>query len=137
MSKGHGRFGAQRAVGNTTEGMRLPLATDELAAPTTTVRRIQSVATYKELLARKQELDAEIERARQAEAQVALASVRETIAAFGFTAEDLFGTRRKSRGASNGAPRFRHPETGETWGGRGPRPRWLKGKDPEQFRVRD
>lgn len=117
--------------------MRFPLATDELAAPTTTVRRIQSVATYKELLARKQELDAEIERARQAEAQVALASVRETIAAFGFTAEDLFGTRRKSRGAANGAPRFRHPETGETWGGRGPRPRWLKGKDPEQFRVRE
>ena len=83
------------------------------------------------------ELEAEIEQARQAEAQVALANVRETIAAFGFTADDLFGTRRKSRSASNGAPRFRHPETGETWGGRGPRPRWLKGKDPEQFRVRD
>lgn len=94
-----------------------------------------SVATYKELLARKQALDAEIEQARKAEAEVALANVRETIAAFGFTPDDLFGTRRKSRGASSGAPRFRHPETGETWGGRGPRPRWLKGKDPEQFRV--
>lgn len=94
-----------------------------------------SVATYKELLARKQALDAEIEQARRAEAEAALANVRETIAAFGFTPDDLFGTRRKSRGASNAAPRFRHPETGETWGGRGPRPRWLKGKDPEQFRV--
>ena len=30
----------------------------------------------------------------------------------------------------------RNPETGESWGGRGPRPRWLKGKDPEQFRVK-
>jgi DNA-binding protein H-NS len=94
-----------------------------------------SVATYKELLARKQQLDAEIEQARKAEAEAALANVRETIAAFGFTPDDLFGTRRKSRGASSTAPRFRHPETGETWGGRGPRPRWLKGKDPEQFRV--
>jgi|SRR5690242_7505130 DNA-binding protein H-NS len=94
-----------------------------------------SVATYKELLARKQALDAEIEQARRAEAEAALANVRETIAAFGFTPDDLFGTRRKSRGASSNAPRFRHPETGETWGGRGPRPRWLKGKDPEQFRV--
>ena len=93
-----------------------------------------SVATYKELLARKQALDAEIEQARRAEAEAALANVRETIAAFGFTPDDLFGTRRKSRGASSNAPRFRHPETGETWGGRGPRPRWLKGKDPEQFR---
>lgn len=93
------------------------------------------MATYKELLARKQQLDAEIEQARKAEAEAALANVRETIAAFGFTPDDLFGTRRKSRGASSTAPRFRHPETGETWGGRGPRPRWLKGKDPEQFRV--
>ena len=90
-----------------------------------------------ELLARKQELDAEIEQARRAEAQAALTTIRETISAFGFTPDDIFGTRRKARGASNGAPRFRHPETGETWGGRGPRPRWLKGKDPEQFRVRD
>ncbi|HEX7684084.1 MAG TPA: H-NS histone family protein [Trinickia sp.] len=93
------------------------------------------MATYKELLARKQELDAEIEQARKIEAEQALATVRETVAAFGFTADDIFGTRRKSRGASQIAPRFRHPETGETWGGRGPRPRWLKGKDPEQFRV--
>jgi DNA-binding protein H-NS len=94
------------------------------------------VATYKELLAKKQELDAEIEQARQAEADHALATIRETIAAFGFTPEDIFGGRRKSRGAQ-AAPRFRNNETGETWGGRGPRPRWLKGKDPEQFRVRD
>ncbi|WP_309477071.1 H-NS histone family protein [Trinickia acidisoli] len=93
------------------------------------------MATYKELLARKQELDAEIEEARRVEAEAALASVRETIAAFGFTPDDLFGTRRKSRSVPIAAPRFRHPETGETWGGRGPRPRWLKGKDPEQFRV--
>lgn len=94
------------------------------------------MASYKELLARKQQLDAEIEQARQAEAETALAHVRETVAAFGFTPEDIFGTRRRSKGAS-AAPRFRHPETGETWGGRGPRPRWLKGRDPEQFRVRE
>lgn len=93
------------------------------------------MTTYKELLARKQALDAEIEQARKEEADAALATIRETIAAFGFTPDDVFGTRRKARAAQNNAPRFRHPETGETWGGRGPRPRWLKGKDPEQFRV--
>lgn len=92
------------------------------------------MATYKELLARKQELDAEIENARRAEAQEALDNVRDTIAAFGFTPDQVFGIRRKSK-VLGSAPRFRHPETGETWGGRGPRPRWLKGKDPEQFRV--
>lgn len=92
------------------------------------------MATYKELLAKKQELDIEIENARRAEAQAALEDIRATVAAFGFTPEDVFGSRRKSK-SSSGAPRFRNPETGETWGGRGPRPRWLKGKDPEQFRV--
>jgi DNA-binding protein H-NS len=93
------------------------------------------VATYKELLARKHELDIEIENARRAEAEAALESIRETIAAFGFTPEDVFGSRRKSKTTSSG-PRFRNPETGESWGGRGPRPRWLKGKDPEQFRIK-
>lgn len=93
------------------------------------------MATYKELLAKKQQLDAEIENARRVEAQAALESIRETVAAFGFTADDVFGSRRKSKG-SNRAPQFRDPQTGDVWSGRGPRPRWLKGKDPEQFRIR-
>lgn len=92
------------------------------------------MSTYKELLARKQELDAQIESARRAEAQHALETIRETIAAFGFTPEDVFGARRKGK-TSGRAPQFRDPATGQTWSGRGPRPRWLKGKDPEQFRI--
>ena len=74
------------------------------------------MSTYKELLARKQELDAQIEDARRAEAQ------------------DVFGPRRKGKAPSR-TPQFRDPTTGNVWSGRGPRPRWLKGKDPEQFRI--
>ena len=38
------------------------------------------------------------------------------------------------------APKFRNPETGETWAGRGARPRWLqamlkKGRKLEEFSV--
>jgi DNA-binding protein H-NS len=94
------------------------------------------VATYKELLAKKRELDLEIENARRAEAKAALESIRETVAAFGFTSEDIFGGSRRKTKVLSTTPRFRNPETGETWGGRGPRPRWLKGKDPEQFRIK-
>lgn len=93
------------------------------------------MATYKELLAKKQQLDMEIEDARRAEARATLDNVRETVAAFGFTPEEIFGSRRKSKALSS-APRFRNPETGESWVGRGPRPHWLKGKDPEQFRIK-
>ena len=94
------------------------------------------MATYKELLAKKQQLDLEIESARRAEAEAALETVRETIAAFNFTPEQVFGSRRKTKSAGAKQAQFRDPETGQTWGGRGPRPRWLKGKDPEQFRIR-
>lgn len=93
------------------------------------------MATYKELLAKKQELDAEIENARRAEAAHALNQIRETIETFGFGPEDVFGMRRKGK-APTRAPQFRNSETGETWSGRGPRPRWLKGKDPEEFRIK-
>ncbi|WP_175781785.1 H-NS family nucleoid-associated regulatory protein [Burkholderia anthina] len=32
-------------------------------------------------------------------------------------------------------PRYQDPETGATWAGRGKRPRWLKGRNPEEFRI--
>jgi DNA-binding protein H-NS len=49
---------------------------------------------------------------------------------------------KKARGGSRGsvAPRYRHPETGETWAGRGLKPRWLtaamkSGKSLEAFAI--
>lgn len=44
-------------------------------------------------------------------------------------------------GRRNVAPKFRHPETGETWSGRGRMTRWLRqlvdeGHDIEEFRIR-
>jgi DNA-binding protein H-NS len=52
--------------------------------------------TYLELLARKRELDAQIEVARAAAASEALAEARAAIAEFGFTPEDLFGKAAKT-----------------------------------------
>src|SRR4051812_6889160 len=33
------------------------------------------------------------------------------------------------------AAKFRNPETGETWSGRGREPKWLRGKNREEFKV--
>jgi DNA-binding protein H-NS len=55
------------------------------------------MATYRELLAQKRELDERIEAARGEAAQAALAAVREAIAEFGFTPEDVFGKPRRTR----------------------------------------
>lgn len=54
----------------------------------------------------------------------AIAQVRETIAQFGLTADDLFSSKRKDSGAKV-APKYRDPATGATWTGRGKAPAWI------------
>ncbi len=41
--------------------------------------------------------------------------------------------RRKTGGTV--AAKFRNPETGDTWTGRGREPTWIKGKNREEFRI--
>ncbi|MFM0091627.1 H-NS histone family protein [Paraburkholderia sediminicola] len=94
------------------------------------------MARYKELLAQKQMLERQIEEARRAEAAAALEDVRKTVADFGFSPEDIFGKRRKGKGEP-AAAKYRNPETGDTWSGRGRAPLWLKGKDLELFRIKE
>ncbi len=53
------------------------------------------------------------------------AKLAEQAIAAGFTIEELFGKRGKSRGKV--APKYRNPKNAsETWTGRGRRPRWLE-----------
>ncbi|MDT8843794.1 H-NS histone family protein [Paraburkholderia fungorum] len=89
---------------------------------------------YKDLLAQKGQLEKLIAEAHKKEASATLERVREAVAEFGFTPEDVFGKRRKDAGVPV-APKYRHPETGETWSGRGRAPRWLKDQDLERFRI--
>ncbi|WP_433960877.1 H-NS family nucleoid-associated regulatory protein [Burkholderia pyrrocinia] len=44
---------------------------------------------------------------------------------------------RTSRASSRRVePRYWDPQTGATWSGRGKRPRWMNGRDPEEFRLK-
>jgi DNA-binding protein H-NS len=72
--------------------------------------------TYLELLARKRELDAQIEEARAEAAAEALAAARAAIAEFGFTPDDLFGKVAKAaKAAKKGAGKeARKPRAGRT-----------------------
>ncbi|MFM0047343.1 H-NS histone family protein [Paraburkholderia sediminicola] len=92
------------------------------------------MARYKELLEQKKELEKRIEEARQVEAAAALEDVRKIVTAFGFSPEEIFGKRRKGAGQATAA-KYRNPETGDTWSGRGRPPQWMKGNDPERFRI--
>ena len=92
------------------------------------------MARYMELLEQKQELEKRIEEARRAEVSEALETVRNTVAEFGFTPDDVFGKRRKGSRVP-ATPKYRNPETGDTWSGRGRAPLWLKGKDLNSFLI--
>lgn len=89
-------------------------------------------SSYKELLAQREALEAQIEAARKQELSDVLAKVRGLVQDYGLTAEDIFATRRVSPAV---APKYRNPETGDTWTGRGKPPTWIRDKDRTQFAI--
>ena len=95
-----------------------------------------SYAEYVEQIAKLQSL---AEAARKDELSGAIRKIKELMQLHGITVEDLSsGTRAKpAKVKSTVAPQFKNPETGETWTGRGRAPRWLDGKDREQFRIKN
>jgi len=95
------------------------------------------VATYKELLAQKAKLEEQVEAARQAEVGAAIQQVRQIIAEYGLTAEDLgLATKAKKRKGGVVAPKYQDPKTGQTWTGRGRAPAWIAGKNYERFLIK-
>lgn len=112
------------------------------------------MSTYKELLELQQqiarqaaEISKQLEDARRAERAGVIQQIRDMMAEHGLTVADLGNERGSRRGstkpASGGnkvAAKFRHPETGETWSGRGLKPKWLQvaiagGQSLEEFRI--
>lgn len=94
--------------------------------------------TYKELLQQREALEKAIAQARQNEIAAAVTRVRELVAEFGLTAQDIFpGRAAKTSGkaAAKVAPKYRDPVTGQTWTGRGKAPKWIDGKDRNQFLI--
>lgn len=95
------------------------------------------MASYKELLAQQQALAIQIEEARKRELADAVARVREIVAEYGLTADDIFSGRKSAKRGTGSKvpPKYRNPLTGQTWTGRGKAPKWIEGKDREQFLI--
>jgi DNA-binding protein H-NS len=112
--------------------------------------------TYSQLMEEIDALKREAEALRRQEVEGVIARIKEAVAFYGLTAEDL-GLARGSpaRAARDGAarkpaarasarrtspPKYRDDQ-GNVWSGRGPRPRWFKealaaGRRPEEFAAR-
>ena len=91
------------------------------------------MTAYKELLARKAELDAQIAQAHAEHKAEGIAAARALIQEHSLTAADVFPAA-KPKG-SVGAPKYRDPATGATWTGRGKPPNWINGKDRAPFLI--
>lgn len=92
------------------------------------------MSSYKELIARKNELDLSIEKARIAESKTALATIHQLIATFGFTAQQVFPYQAPAK--KKAPAKYYNPNTGESWSGRGKPPKWIEDKDRSQFEIR-
>ncbi len=99
------------------------------------------MANLKELLAQKAEIEKAIEDARRQGKAESIAKVRALMAELDVSLEDL-----KSRGKGDSKPtgkvppKYRHAATGDTWSGRGLKPKWLTaamatGKKLEDFAI--
>lgn len=80
-----------------------------------------------ELLARKAELDQQIANMQREHRFGAIESVKSLMSEHGLTMADIGGRGgvTKQRNGSKVAPKYRNPASGETWSGRGLKPRWL------------
>jgi len=98
------------------------------------------MASYKELIAQKKALEDAIKAAHQEESGDAIKAAREIVAAFGLNEDDVFGAEKKTGKASKTkggtvAAKYKDPETGKTWTGRGKAPLWIAGKDKSEFAI--
>ena len=97
------------------------------------------MSNLSELLAQKAALEQQIVEAQRAQRAQAIAQIKSLMAEHGLTLADL-GTRPAAaprRAAAKVAPKFRHPQTGDTWSGRGLQPNWLKAALAEGRRLED
>lgn len=92
---------------------------------------MEAAKTYRELMEERKVLDEMIASARKEALKEAVRQVREIVDAYELTESDVFG-----RGIRNlaepsekrpVAPKYRDPQTGQTWTGRGKPPKWIAG----------
>ncbi|AXK61819.1 MULTISPECIES: H-NS histone family protein [Burkholderia] len=98
------------------------------------------MATYLELKAQAETLARQAEEARLAELDSIITTIREQIAEYGITADQIFGRRRAGVSPTRAAiaPKYRDPKTGATWSGRGRAPQWIAdAKNRDRFLIPD
>ncbi|CAJ7710481.1 histone family protein nucleoid-structuring protein H-NS [Burkholderia pseudomallei] len=105
---------------------------------------------FEALLQQAEELRKRAYELREKEKPEAIARIKAEIAKYELSAEDLgftaassgksgkATTNTKSATGTVGKPQYRHPESGQTWTGRGQPPAWIKDvPDRDVYRIND
>lgn len=99
------------------------------------------MATLKDLLSQIESLQSQVSEVRQREVGDAIAKVRSIIDEYQLTTSDIFPGGRASKAASGKkaggkvAAKYRDPISGKTWSGRGLAPKWLAGKNKDDYLI--
>ena len=98
------------------------------------------MSSYKELLNQIEELKQQAESQRKSEIASVVADIRAKMQEYGITVADLGSARSSRTKGTTVAAKYRHPNTGDTWTGRGKMPKWLQaevatGKHKEDFLI--
>jgi len=96
-------------------------------------------------LAERDRLEKEIDQLIKQQRKERIAAIRADIARFDLTEDELFAERATATGGkrprakvaakSPVEPKYRDPETGKTWSGRGREPKWMQGRDRDEFAL--
>jgi len=97
----------------------------------------KSNAGYRDLLAQRAALDEQIEALRSVERGEVIDWIFEQMALFQIKPEDLGPRRGPKKHSGPVAAKYRDPQSGATWAGRGRAPRWLADQDREKFLIAD
>ncbi|WP_144152830.1 H-NS histone family protein [Paraburkholderia sp. BCC1885] len=95
------------------------------------------MSTYRQLLAKKAELELQIEETRRAEIREVIVDIKRRMREYNLSVADLDerSDRRKAKPLRRLA-KYRDPVSGATWSGRGRRPNWFNEKDSDSLVIR-
>lgn len=98
------------------------------------------MSKLQELIAEKTRLESEISALMAAGRREAIEQVRTLIREHALTPEEIGVSAANAKGRaapvpSKVAPKYRDPQSGATWSGRGVAPKWIAGKDRAQFLI--
>jgi len=90
---------------------------------------------YKELLAERAKLDAQIQQARDVERGAVIEQIQALMEDWEIHVGELVKKRVRVSKGPGVAPKYRDPDSGATWSGRGKPPLWIAGKDRAAFVI--